>query len=192
MQIFVKTSAGEKYTLDVEPDETILDVKRKLSTQQDFTPQQMKFIYSGKQLRDYVVNSRIRRTLKDYAILDCSTLHVLRTTESVASYTDFVELPSAESAREAKRVWQSKADMYDFDLDLHIVEPESHYILLRQLERHVLRRSEYYRQRKAAQAVEATVLSCDISSKLLAEEDMNEALELSEGWPRSSEVKVGL
>ena len=89
MQVFVKTLTGKTITLEVEPSDSIENVKTKIQDKEGIPPDQQHLIYRGNELEDHL-------RVSDYKLIHKSTLH-LRHKGELRRILVNVEMPTGKT-----------------------------------------------------------------------------------------------
>ncbi|KAL8820043.1 MAG: hypothetical protein Q9223_001649 [Gallowayella weberi] len=133
IEIFVLTSTAESHSIKIARNATVHELKQKIQHEQGIPSDQIMLLFAGKFLSD-------RNSMSYYNIQQGSSVHLWLgcTRRPKSALTDISHIePCAE------------ASAGDYDDDIYIVDPQSHFLRLRQLEESVVQRSEYFNtQRK--------------------------------------------
>ncbi|KAK1772804.1 hypothetical protein QBC33DRAFT_30359 [Phialemonium atrogriseum] len=128
--------------VDAQPSWLVSDLLLELSKHKDCGADGLRLIHGGHQLKP-------NKSLSDYTIHEGSTIQCIRTQSTIqpppAPPTNPPLNPTLNPTPQGAEKWKELGSRFDFDTDLHIVDPEAHHSLLASLERSVIEKSEAFR-----------------------------------------------
>ncbi|KAL9635955.1 MAG: hypothetical protein Q9204_002428 [Flavoplaca sp. TL-2023a] len=144
IRICVLSADGVAHLVEIKQSATISELKRHVQAKTGIQPDQMDLVYTGRKLGGLDGTSSEEDYLSDYDICDKCLLHV----KSIGSKRSLSGLEPFSNTNHVQDEHPAEAVSVDYDEDLYIVDPQSHFNMLRRLERDVVERSEYFRAKR--------------------------------------------
>ncbi|KAI4228406.1 MAG: hypothetical protein LQ349_006558 [Xanthoria aureola] len=146
IEVAVPIYIGQAYRrtciIKVDRDATILELTHRVHQQTGVPLDQMKLFYNGNILQDIWD----KQEKLSACSIDGSSIMTLVVREPIDGQIYLPTGPNTTTRVESTNEVQATSD--DYDEDLYIVDPQAHFDMLSQLERNVLRRSEYFQAKR--------------------------------------------
>ncbi|KAI4263141.1 MAG: hypothetical protein L6R42_001704 [Xanthoria sp. 1 TBL-2021] len=152
IDIFIATPDGLHHPIKINQHATIIELKQKAHENTGAPLDRIRFTYAGKNVGGLYGARSEEDNLSAYDIRPHCTLHLMLSSPDDGPSI----LAPASKMSNCQAQNKTEAASVDYDEDPHIVDPQSHFHRLRQLERDVFQRSEYFR----------TKGECSVSSAL--------------------------
>ncbi|KAL8753778.1 MAG: hypothetical protein Q9199_004800 [Rusavskia elegans] len=128
----------------IDRDATILELTQSIQEQTEIPLYQLRLFSDGSGLR----NKWDGEEKLSACNINDKTVMTMVLGDPTDGQSDLATSTNATTHVQAKNEVQATSNDYDYDEDLYIIDPQAHFDMLKQLERKVLQRSEYFQTKR--------------------------------------------
>ncbi|KAL9634715.1 MAG: hypothetical protein Q9204_002881 [Flavoplaca sp. TL-2023a] len=144
ISIVLSSTDGVAHNVEIRQSATVSELKQHVQAKTKIQINQMELMCYGRTLGGLHGASSEKDYLSNYNIRDGTNILV----KDTGPERCFSGLKPGSNTRYHQVQHQAEAESADFDEDLYIVDPQSHFKILERLERDVVQRSEYFRTKR--------------------------------------------